>query len=57
MIAWPDPPFNPLFAYIATCFDVQCKLDVASDNQLYDIASCTAHALLAATTVSGEEAT
>ena len=41
--------------YIATCFDVQCKLDVqtnvASNNQLYDIASFTAHALLAATTV------
>ena len=38
---------------------MQCKLDVwtniANDNQLCDIASCTAHAMLAAATVSGEE--
>ena len=40
-------------------YDVQCKLDVqvniASDNQLYDIASCSTSTAGSAATVFGEE--
>ena len=55
---WPDPLFTPLFAYMLSKILQHAAHAQHMHNHLYDIASSstwTAHALLAAATVYGEE--